>query len=557
MARLGFGLKRVLRTLRFSKVHRAIAKDLAETHASASFLRTEDSGATETQIALVPIIGGKPYDCKLMAMLAVGLRLAGWRIRVLLIRRRNIQTRLYLEAFGFTDFIYWEDYHLTPEERSLCSSEAKKFFGKELSFGTVKEWHYRDCWIGPNILASVSRERHAGAPDPANPKVERRLREILPESLETIHVAEKIIDEIRPKLMYLIEPNYSKNGPITDVAIKSGVDFIHTVGCPRDDALMMRRLSLGNRRAHPSAITPENLRSLCEEPWAEREEARLNDTFQDRYSGKWVVQSFNQQGTRPFERDTIFKTLELESSRKLAVVFSHVLWDANLFYGSDLFEDYGHWFTETVKAAIDNDALNWIIKLHPANSWKMKRDGKAEEKLAELSLIERLLGPDKKLPDHVRLMLPTSNISAWSLYEVTDFGVTVRGTVSTELPCLGKPVFTAGTGRAHGHGFTIDSSSRQEYLDRMASIHTTPPLSEEEIMLAKRHAHAIFVRRPWIMKSFRPDYGDYSNAANPLALNLHLAARSLEEINSNGDLRLWAEWAADPDKVDYLRPKGS
>jgi hypothetical protein len=49
------------------------------------------------------------------------------------------------------------------------------------------------------------------------------------------------------------------------------------------------------------------------------------------------------------------------------VVFSQVLWDANLFYGEDLFEDAGEWFVETVRVACANSAMNWLIKLHPAN----------------------------------------------------------------------------------------------------------------------------------------------------------------------------------------------
>jgi hypothetical protein len=552
-ARLKDALKRCRLTLTGSVAHAAVARDLAETRSATAFLRSVPPPRHDARVVLVPVTNNKPFECKLMAMLAVGLRLSGWRVRVLLIRRRDLWARRYMEAFGFDDFVYWEDFNLTAADRSTCAAAAREYLADRLSFSVVKEWHYRDCWIGPNILASLSREAHSGTPDPSDPAVARRLAEILPESLEIIHVAEKIIDATRPDLMYLIEPNYSKNGPLTDVAIKSGVDFIHTVGCPRDDALMIRRLTKGNRRAHPSAIAHENLKRLHQAPWTEREEQELQSTFKARYSGKWVIQSFNQRGTREFDRDEIFAGLRLDPTRKVAVVFSHVLWDANLFYGRDLFEDYGHWFIETVKAACANDRVNWIIKLHPANTWKLQRDGNADLKLAELELIEAEIGPVEKLPDHVHLLRPDCDISSWSLFQITDYGVTVRGTVSTELPCLGIPVFTAGTGRAYGHGFTIDSASREEYLEHMARIHEMPPLGAAETALAKRHAHAIFELRPWIMRSFQPVYGDYSNRTNPLAQNLVPAAGSIAEIESKGDLRAWAEYAALPDQIDYLQ----
>ena len=36
-----------------------------------------------------------------------------------------------------------------------------------------------------------------------------------------------------------------------------------------------------------------------------------------------------------------------------------------MFYGRDLFADQEEWFVETVRAAAANDAVNWVVKLHP------------------------------------------------------------------------------------------------------------------------------------------------------------------------------------------------
>ena len=98
-----------------------------------------------------------------------------------------------------------------------------------------------------------------------------------------------------------------------------------------------------------------------------------------RYQGKWFIQSRNQPDVKELPRDDVFKKLGLIDDRELGVVFSHVLWDANLFYGKDLFEDYGEWFAETTKAACLNTNLNWLIKMHPANLWKRQRDGVRKE----------------------------------------------------------------------------------------------------------------------------------------------------------------------------------
>ena len=110
--------------------------------------------------------------------------------------------------------------------------------------------------------------------------------------------------------------------------------------------------------------------------------------------------------------------LGLDPTKRTAVMFSHVLWDANLFYGKDLFDNYGHWFVETVKAAVANPRLNWVIKLHPANLWKRELAGVSSE-FDEIRLIREHIG---ELPPHVHLLLPDTKISTLSLFRMADAG---------------------------------------------------------------------------------------------------------------------------------------
>ena len=151
-----------------------------------------------------------------------------------------------------------------------------------------------------------------------------------------------------------------------------------------------------------------------------------------RYGGKWFLQARNQPGTREFSCVEIVSSLGLDNRLKTVVVFSHVLWDANLFFGEDLFKDNGDWFSETVKAAVAYQEVNWIIKMHPANAWKRQR-AEVRTEYAETVLIRDAVGD---LPGHVQLMLPDTDVSTRSLFKLADYAVTVRGTVSSEAPCF-------------------------------------------------------------------------------------------------------------------------
>ena len=119
-------------------------------------------------------------------------------------------------------------------------------------------------------------------------------------------------------------------------------------------------------------------------------------------------------------------------------------------------------------AACANDRVNWVVKLHPANVWKRRRDRVSGE-LDELVAIRERVG---ELPPHVRLLEPDTDISTWSLFDVTDFGVTIRGSVGFELPCFGVPVLTAGTGFYSGRGFTVDSETARR-VPRAARARST------------------------------------------------------------------------------------
>jgi hypothetical protein len=334
------------------------------------------------------------------------------------------------------------------------------------------------------------------------------------------------------------------------LAVNAGVDVIQVIQPNRDDAFMMRRLNRHTRREHPSTLSRDIFWQLRERDWTDAEQAELDEVFTARYGGKWFLQARNQPGARNVDQVEMIQQLGLDPQRKTAVVFSHVLWDANLFFGEDLFQDYGEWFVETVKAAVANPEINWIIKLHPANLWKRQRAG-VTSKYSEMLLIQENIG---ELPEHVQMMYPDTDVSTRSLFDLAEYAITVRGTVSSEAPCFGVTTLTAGTGRCDQFGFTVDSDSAEAYLAKLADIQNLLAMTDQQIQWAKRHAHTVFCRKPWVFKSWRASF-DRSGRKHMLDSNLELAAHSWDEIEDNGDLRLWAEWASDPSLVDYLSPE--
>jgi hypothetical protein len=228
-------------------------------------------------------------------------------------------------------------------------------------------------------------------------------------------------------------------------------------------------------------------------------------------------------------------------------VFSHVLWDTNLFYGEDLYEDFTHWLKATAAVAARVTSVDWIFKLHPANHWKVRMEGTGSEK-ADSALIQQVMNGT---PPHVHIMEPRCGISTRALISAIDAGVTVRGTIGMELPCFGVPVLTAGTGRYSGRGFTIDSNSREEYVERLETVDSLPPLSPEAVLLAKKYAHTTFLRRTWEMKSFRSNFSKGCDKGGQMHWDLEILNPGHEQ-DPWEDLSKFSKWAGETGELDYL-----
>jgi hypothetical protein len=159
-----------------------------------------------------------------------------------------------------------------------------------------------------------------------------------------------------------------------------------------------------------------------------------------------------------------------------------------------------------------------------------------------------LEGVIETLPPHVKLVHPEAPISTYSLFQIADYVITVRGTVGIEAALFGVPVLTAGTGRYDSRGFTIDSSTRDEYRTRLATLETCPPMTEEQIALAEKYAYYVFLCRPLRLSCASLEYAR-DGKASPI---LTVRCRTPEEWLASPDMVSLVEWIRDGAAEDFV-----
>lgn len=523
----------------------ALWRDQADFRRQCGFLAQAGQYEEPGKRVLIVSLSDWAAQVKIEIMLASALRLRGWTPYILT-WSTCAEGQRYFRSCGMDRFVFLDEYQHRLEGAQAWSRLADELIaGKD--FRLLLNVRYRGVYVGRHVLSTVIRQLRCGRIDLADPRTSGLIKEWMSKSLPAVEAATRILDEINPGVVLFFEKGYSPYGELFDVAVNQGLNTIQYLHTHRADALAFKRYMPDNRHVHPFSLSEQTWRAVQRMPWTEAQDREVEQELKGRYQdGSWFSRKFAQSSKRIKPADEVRRQLGLDPAKKTAVIFSHVLWDATFFFGESLFEDYEEWLVETVKAACANPALNWVVKIHPDYVWKLKAmgGGQVGERLA--------LAQFGVLPPHVKVMLPETDISTCSLFDVADYCLTVRGTIGIEMSCLGIPVLTAGTGRYAGLGFTVDSASREEYLERLRHLHTLPRMSAEELRRARQHAYALLKLRPLAFTAFQLVQSPLERMGHPLDHNVMVKPRSLAELKQAEDLRAFAVWAAESKALDYL-----
>ncbi|HKY22414.1 MAG TPA: hypothetical protein VJM31_14460 [Vicinamibacterales bacterium] len=487
------------------------------------------------------------WGFKMEGALSLALRLRGYRPKAVHLTSAW-WARKYHRLFGLSESIDLPASLGGARGRRAGDALAAEFLRRPRGIAELLALEFQGVAVGRIALSNVLNQRKFTRIDLADRQTAVSISETLGRSARSVCAVEDLLRRERPAVALLLEKGVSPMAELFGVCVREGVPVIQYAGAQKIDLYALKRYSMANRSDHPLSLDAGSWDRAQAIPWSgETDRALMQELEQGYRRATWFNRKFLHDGKRIKSAEEVREQLHLDPRKKTAVIFSHVLWDATFFYGVGLFDDYETWLLETVKAACANPRLNWVIKIHPDLVWKLKCEGFAGE-LRDVIALRSAVG---RLPDHVTIVLPDTDIDTFSFFEITDYCLTVRGTIGIEMACHGVPVLTAGTGRYAGLGFTIDSQSKPEYLARLKALEALPPLTQTQVELARRYAHAVFRCRPWEMRSFRTVKAPLNQTGHPLDANLIPHVRTFADCAAAGDLQAFAAWV-DSDDVDFL-----
>ena len=471
------------------------------------------------------------------------LELAGFEPVVLILGNSPL-LKQYYNLTGVKEFHFWRDY--IPSSRFFPA--AKAVVEQRRSLEELLTFEYVGARVGRIAASTTLRLLRLGSLDLTLDGVRQAVAQQVALGMASAIAAQNVLRRVQPKLALSIDTGYTGKGELFDNCLANSVDVIRWHPAHKSNTLMLKRYTLENRYDHPHSLSSQSWRLVRDMEWTDARREQLQGELYISYaSGDWYGENGTQFNKRLMDTSEIRERLGLDPGKKTAFVFPHIFWDASFSWGDSPFDNYEQWFIKTVQAACANERVNWIIKIHPAHASNSGEDGLHGEPV-EVVALRKHIG---ELPPHIFLIPADSDICTYSLFELMDYCLTVRGTVGIEAAIRGIPVLTAGTGRYDHKGFTIDSETREEYLGRIARIQDIQKLSPAQRELAERYAYGLFILRPLPLTTMTLEF-DGNNDPDNYFSRTRFQIKTKEEWHTASDLGAFAEWVTHSRDEDFM-----
>lgn len=139
----------------------------------------------------------------------------------------------------------------------------------------------------------------------------------------------------------------------------------------------------------------------------------------------------------------------------VVAVFNHAVSDARRT-NHESFPDLAAWFAETVSFADQSEKANWLLLDHPSQG------------LYDVTGFFAGLAREYAGRPHI-VFRRSNDVPKNILWSLIDLGVTVRGSVSNELPAYGIPVVQAGWSEWSDCGLSLVAEDRDSYFGLVQS----------------------------------------------------------------------------------------
>ncbi len=437
-------------------------------------------------------------------------------------------------SFKFFDLIRISNIETLPPLLSYNNFFFKKdiFFN---SFTEIKKYKWKNISCGIFALSSTLKELKTEEFDIKNINHKKILNKNLFKSIAYTDAFYNFLKDNEVGSAVFSDPGYVGQGEMFQILTNKNIPCYQFFTSVDDNTIIFKKYLKSNQRDHFDKISDKNWKELKKNLKKNQIKTSLKNIKKLYKKNNWFPSVGTTRSENFYSKKEIFKKLQLDKNKPIAVIFNHIFWDGTSFYGDDTFPTYRHWFIETIKIACKNKNINWIIKPHPANKVQNLRYGINENISEEDKIIKKYFG---QIPKNVILLKSENKINSFSLYKILDYCLTIRGTPGIESAIFGSQTIICGSGRYENRGFSKYFKKRDSYLNYLGKLKKIPIKNTRSIRFATLYAENIFFKKPLKLESVSLTYKKNKTAD----MNLKLKFNSKKKFLENNDIKKLISW---------------
>lgn len=365
--------------------------------------------------------------------------------------------------------------------RWITSEEIQtaRHLAQTLKHDEIVTYKLKDYAVGEHALAGTLRYFAKGTLD-TDPQSEAVLRRYFEAALYTVYAIERLLIKKGYDIVCFHHGIYVPQGIIGEVSRQLGKRVVNWTPSYRSKTFIF---SHGDTYHHTLMDEPtatwENI------AWNPALEAETMKYLKNRWYGKqdWIW--FHDQPE--FDLEQIKQELGFDFSRPAIGMLTNVMWDAQLHYPVNAFENMLDWVIKTIDYFKTRPDLQLIIRIHPA---ELRGTLTSRQLLAD-----EIHAHYESLPPNITIIPPESQISTYVVMQHCDSAIIYGTKTGVELTSMGIPVIVAGEAWIRNKGLTVDAHSQAEYYDILSRLPFGERLSAEQTERAQKYAFHFFFRR--------------------------------------------------------------
>lgn len=348
-----------------------------------------------------------------------------------------------------------------------------------LSPDYYRDFVYRDVKVGEHAYASVLRWLGRGSllDDPYHLWLFRRH---LVSAMLVTDLTERALTALQPRRIMAVHGIYADHGTVCEVARKNSVPVVVYSFPYRRDTIMLCHGDTYHR-----AMVTEPIELWEDLQLSSEQERRLECYIDSRRRGGQDSITYHPN---PIEsKAALVQELGLDRNVPIISLFTNVIWDAQLYHSYNAFDNQLDWLFQTIEYFMRRPDLQLVIRIHPAET-------KATKKTDQPLRVE-IANRFPVLPDHIKVIPPESDLSSYTLAEMSQAALIYGTKMGLEIALRGVPVIIAGESMNRGKGFTYDVESPEQYFDLLDHITELPRNTSQMMSRAEKYAYHFYFRR--------------------------------------------------------------